>query len=103
MDTQVILTATLENVGAQGELITVAKGYARNFLIPKGLAIPATPGNKRRIELMRKKHAEELAKQQSDAKTLAAKLEQFTCTIKAKAGADNKLFGSVGVAEIADV
>ena len=103
MDTQIILTATLENLGVQGELVTVAKGYARNHLIPQGLAIPATPGNKHRIEFLRKKHAEELAKQQEDAKTLAVRLEKFTGTIKAKAGADNKLFGSVGTAEIADL
>ena len=103
MDTQIILTATLENLGVQGELVTVAKGYARNYLIPQGLAIPATPGNKHRIEFLRKKHVEELAKQQENAKTLAAKLAQFTGTIKAKAGADNKLFGSVGTAEIADL
>ncbi|MGD0016437.1 MAG: 50S ribosomal protein L9 [Verrucomicrobiia bacterium] len=103
MGTQIILTATLEELGAQGELITVADGYARNFLIPQGMAIPATPGNKRRIEFLRKKHTEELTKQLDDAKALAAKLEKFTVTIKAKVGADNKLFGSVGVQEIADV
>jgi large subunit ribosomal protein L9 len=103
MGTQIILTATLDNLGAQGELVTVADGYARNFLIPKGMAIPATPGNKRRIEFLRKKHAEELAKLQDDAKTLAAKLAQFTGTIKTKVGADNKLFGSVGAQEIADL
>jgi len=103
MGTQIILTSTLDNLGAQGELVTVANGYARNYLIPHGLAIPATPGNKRRIEFLRKKHAEEVAKQQEDAKTLAAKLEKFTGTIKAKVGTDNKLFGSVGVAEIANL
>ena len=103
MRTQIILTANKDNLGAQGELVTVAKGYARNYLIPQGLAIPATPGNKRRIEFLRKKHADELAKLQDDAKTLAAKLEKFTGTIKAKVGADTKLFGSVGVAEIADL
>ena len=102
MGTQIILTATIDDLGAQGELISVANGYARNFLIPKGLAIPATPGNKRRIEFLRKKHTEELGKQLDDAKTLAAKLAQFTGSIKAKVGTDNKLFGSVGPAEIAD-
>ena len=53
MSTQIILTAPVDNLGAEGDTVTVADGYARNFLFPKGLAMPATAGNLRRIESLR--------------------------------------------------
>ena len=101
MSTQVILTAEVEALGAQGDAVTVADGYARNFLIPRGLAIPATPGNLKRIEGLRKKRAEELASQLDGAKETATKLTDHTTTIPAAAGPDRKLFGSVTAADIA--
>jgi large subunit ribosomal protein L9 len=101
MSTQVILTAEVEALGAQGDAVSVADGYARNYLIPHGLAIPATPGNLKRIEGLRKKHAEELAAQLGGAQASAAKLADHTCTIPAAAGPDHKLFGSVTAADIA--
>ena len=57
MSTQIILTAPVDNLGAEGDTVTVADGYARNFLFPKGLAMPASAGNMRRVESLRKKRA----------------------------------------------
>lgn len=100
MSTQVILTAEVESLGIQGSTVTVADGYARNYLIPKGLAMAATPGNLRRIETLRKKREEELATQVGQATEMAKKLAKQSCTITASAGADGKLFGSVTAADI---
>lgn len=68
MSKQIILTALIENLGAEGDTVTVADGYARNFLIPKGLAMPATPANLRRVESLRKKREASLAAQLEGAK-----------------------------------
>jgi large subunit ribosomal protein L9 len=100
MSTQVILTAEVESLGIQGSTVTVADGYARNYLIPKGLAMPATSGNLRRVETLRKKREQELAAQVGQATELAKKLAKQSCTITAAAGADGKLFGSVTTADI---
>lgn len=102
MSTQVILTAEVEALGAQGDAVSVADGYARNYLIPQGLAIPATAGNLKRIEGLRKKRAAELAAQLDGAKTLAGKLEAQTVTVPAAVGPDGKLFGSVTAADVAE-
>src|SRR6202142_1086814 len=100
MSTQIILTAPVDNLGAEGDTITVADGYARNFLIPKGLAMPASAGNLRRIESLRKKREASLAAQHDDAKVAAAKLVKQSYTITAAAGDDGKLYGSVTSADI---
>ena len=100
MSTQIILTAPVDNLGAEGDTVMVADGYARNFLFPKGLALPATSGNLRRIESLRKKRETTLATQLDDAKAAAAKLVKQSYTITAAAGEDGKLYGSVTAADI---
>ncbi len=102
MSKQVILTAEVEALGAQGDAVSVKDGYARNYLIPQGLAIPATAGNLKRIEGLRKKHVEALAAQLDGAKALAGKLAAHTATVPAAVGLDGKLFGSVTAADIAE-
>lgn len=102
MSKQVILTTVVENLGAEGDAVTVADGYARNFLIPRGLAIVATPGNLRRIEALRKKRAEKLAAELAEAQNAGEKLAGHVCRIERAAGADNKLFGSITAADIAE-
>src|ERR1039457_6044633 len=102
MSTQIILTAPVDNLGAEGDTVTVADGYARNFLFPKGLAMPATAGNLRRVESLRKKREASLATQHEDAKTVAAKLVKQSYTITAAAGEDGKLYGSVTAADISE-
>ncbi len=99
---QVILLEKIENLGGIGDLVKVKPGYARNYLIPKGKATVATPENiakfeERRAELERKA-AEELAA----AKARAKKLEGQAVRIKAQAGPEGKLFGSIGTVDIAE-
>jgi large subunit ribosomal protein L9 len=102
MSTQIILTAPVENLGAEGDTIAVADGYARNFLFPKGLAMPATAGNLRRVESLRKKREASLAAQLEDAKSIVTKLTKQSYTIAAAAGPDGKLYGSVTSADISE-
>jgi len=102
MSTQIILTAPVDNLGAEGDTITVADGYARNFLFPKGLAMPASAGNLRRVESLRKKREATLATQREDAKAAAAKLVKQSYTITAAVGEDGKLYGSVTAADISE-
>ena len=102
MSTQIILTALVENLGAEGDTVTVADGYARNFLIPKGLAMPATPGNLRRVESLRKKREASLAAQLEGAKSTALQLVKQSYTITAAAGEDGKLYGSVTSSDISE-
>jgi large subunit ribosomal protein L9 len=102
MSKQIILTALVDNLGAEGDTVTVADGYARNFLIPKGLAMPATPGNLRRVESLRKKREASLAAQLEGAKTAVAQLVKQSYTITAAAGEDGKLYGSVTASDISE-
>lgn len=102
MSTQIILTAPVDNLGAEGDTVTVADGYARNFLIPKGLALPASAANLRRVESLRKKRAATLAAQLDDSRAIAAKLVKQSYTITAAAGEDGKLYGSVTSADISE-
>jgi large subunit ribosomal protein L9 len=98
---EVILRQAIENVGRPGEIVKVSNGYARNYLIPRGLAYEATPGNKKRIamERARLEAAEEQRRQQAQA--LANRLEQVSLTFSARVGEEEKLFGSVTAADVA--
>src|SRR5437764_12703966 len=102
MSTQIILTALVDNLGAEGDTVTVADGYARNYLFPNGLAMPATTGNLRRVESLRKKREATLVSQLADAKVAAAQLVKQSYTITAAAGEDGKLYGSVTSADISE-
>ena len=102
MSTQIILTANIEKLGGEGDTVTVADGYARNFLFPKGLAMPATPANLRRVDALRKKRESDRAALLTDAKEIAARLVKQSFTITAAAGPDEKLYGSVTSADIAE-
>ena len=99
---EVILRETVTRLGRAGEVVEVKDGYARNYLVPHGLAYPATPANKRRVEAEASRRVFESAAEQSDAEVLAAKLESIELTFTAKVGEADKLFGSVTSADIAD-
>jgi large subunit ribosomal protein L9 len=102
MSTQVILTSRVEALGGEGDTVTVADGYARNFLIPRGLAMPASAANLKRVEALRKKREATEAAALADAKDVETRLTKQSFTINAPAGADEKLFGSVTAADIAE-
>jgi large subunit ribosomal protein L9 len=98
----VILRSDVDTLGKAGELVSVKDGYARNFLLPRGLAYPATEGNRRRLEAERAGKARKVAVEVDAAKALAGKLEPVSLTFTMKAGEGDKLFGSVTAADIAE-
>lgn len=100
---QVILKTTIEKLGREGDVINVADGYARNYLIPHKLAIEATEKNRRALEHEKKVELDREVKHKKDAEKLASELANISCTIKVKAGENDQLFGSVTNADIAEV
>lgn len=99
---KIILREEVKNFGQMGEVINVKDGYARNFLIPKGLAVEANPKNISALEHEKKKIQELAKKAKTTAEDLATRLSSKVITIKAKAGEEEKLFGSVTAADIAE-
>jgi large subunit ribosomal protein L9 len=97
----VILTADVAHLGKAGEVVKVKDGYARNFLLPEGLAYQATEANKRRIEAEAGRRASSQAAEKSVAEEAAGKLREVSLTFTAKAGEGDRLFGSITTAEIA--
>ncbi len=99
---KVILKEDIPNLGKAGQIIKVKNGYARNFLLPKGLALLADEKNMKLLEYQKKKIEEEAKKKRQDAESIAQKLSEIQLNIKAKAGEDQKLFGSVTSKDIAE-
>ncbi|MFO7608710.1 MAG: 50S ribosomal protein L9 [Candidatus Krumholzibacteriia bacterium] len=97
----VILMQNVDNLGPMGKTVSVAAGYARNFLIPKGLAVPATDGHRKLVELHLVKEAKKDQEHKAAAQTLAGGLGTLACTITALADDEDKLYGSVGPRDIA--
>jgi len=99
---EVILLEKVDNVGKIGDKVKVKSGYARNFLIPKGKATLATPANVAKFEARRAELEAKAAAEIAEAQGRAKKLEGLVLTIKMQAGAEGKLFGSVGTVDIAE-
>src|SRR3954470_14687544 len=97
---QVILQQDLKNLGKSGELVRVRPGFARNYLLPRSLAIPATVHNVARVEHEQKASAARAAKAQAEATAHGQKLSGVTVKIVRKVGDENKLFGSVTAKDI---
>jgi large subunit ribosomal protein L9 len=98
---EVILKQEIRRLGGKGEVVRVSDGYARNYLIPKQLAMPATAANKGQIAQMKAAADREAASLKGDAEKLAAILRGLTITITARAGEADQLFGSVTSRDIA--
>ncbi len=99
---QVLLLKDVEQVGRAGEVKRVADGYARNFLIPRGLATMASPGAIKKAELEREAAARRQAKELSEAQALAQALDGRTVSFRARAGEQDRLYGSITKADIAE-
>jgi large subunit ribosomal protein L9 len=99
---EVILREDIENLGSRGELVKVAPGYARNFLLPKRKAVAATESNKKIVEQERQAHLRKDAKVQGEAQELAKIMTGATVTIRSKAGEGDQLFGSVTTKDIGE-
>ncbi|MEC7519424.1 MAG: 50S ribosomal protein L9 [Myxococcota bacterium] len=99
---QVVLRDDVENLGRSGELVRVKPGYARNYLLPRGLAAIATHGNVAQIEHEKKAAVARAKKLRASAEERAAELSKVSVEISAQAGENQKLFGSVGSKDIAE-
>ncbi len=99
---EIILLQKVDNVGGIGDLVKVKSGYARNFLIPQGKATLATPENKAKFEARRAELEAVAAAELAAAQARAKKLEGLALKIEMQAGAEGKLFGSVGTVDIAE-
>jgi len=99
---EVILREDVEKLGARGQIVKVAAGYARNYLLPKRLAVAATEANRKIVEQERQAHVRREAKLATEATELAKLMEGVSVTIKAKAGEMDQLFGSVTSKDIAE-
>ncbi|MGH9638523.1 MAG: 50S ribosomal protein L9 [Candidatus Acidiferrales bacterium] len=99
---QIILQEDVEKLGARGEVVEVAPGYARNFLLPRKLALEASAGNLKRLEKMRVVFAKKEAVEKSDAQKLAELLVGVTLEFTRRAGENDQLFGSVTSADVSE-
>jgi large subunit ribosomal protein L9 len=99
---EIILREDVEKLGARGQVLKVANGYARNYLLPKRLAVAATEANKKIVEQERQAHLRREAKAKGEAQDLAKLMGGVTVTIAQKAGESDQLFGSVTSKDIAE-
>ncbi|HYI45389.1 MAG TPA: 50S ribosomal protein L9 [Actinomycetota bacterium] len=98
---KVILASDVESLGHKGDVVTVADGYARNFLVPKGLAMHASKGALKQAEMMQRSRAEKEEKDRAEATARVERFQSAPVYISARAGEDGKLFGSVTNSDIA--
>jgi large subunit ribosomal protein L9 len=101
-DVDVILREHVDNLGRRGEIVKVADGYARNYLLPRKLALPATEGNKKQIERERQKFEIREAEDRKIAEAVAERMTSLELEISRKVGETEALYGSVTAADIAD-
>lgn len=99
---KVLLKQDVENLGFAGEIHEVANGFGRNYLIPQGFAVKATPGAMNQAEIWRKKAEARRAQIRAEYEALAAQIEAVTLTFSARAGETGKLYGSITTAQVAD-
>ena len=99
--TEVILTAKVAHLGAEADLVKVKAGYARNFLLPQGLAIEKSSGAVHRVNVLKKKRAEREAAELNDAQDMARRIGKLKLTFELETGETGKAFGSVTAADIA--
>ncbi len=98
---KVLLRSDVAGVGRRGDIVTVSSGHARNFLMPRGLAVPALDGTVRQSESMKRARQLREAADRESAQAIASELASRTITVAAKAGNEGRLFGSVTAADIA--
>jgi len=99
---KVILQEDIKALGKKGQIIEVKEGYARNYLLPKKLAVEATQGNVKELDRQKKSKAQQAEKEQQAAEKLASQISAVTVTLKVKSGENGKLFGAVTSKDIAE-
>ena len=100
---EVILREHVDNLGRRGEIVKVADGYARNYLLPRKLALPATEGNKKHVERERRIMETREAGEKEAAQAIASRLELVDLTIARRVGETEQLYGSVTAADVAEL
>ena len=98
---EIILMHNVENLGRMGETVSVARGYARNYLIPKGLAVTSSEASRKLVAAHLKQEAKREDARLAEARALAARIGTLTCTLAVQADDEDKLFGSVTARDIA--
>ena len=98
---EIILREDIDKLGQRGQVVKVAAGYARNFLLPRKLAVAANESNKKIVEQERQAHLRREAKQVSEAQDLGKMMAAVSVTIRQKAGENDQLFGSVTAQDVA--
>ncbi|HUB22576.1 MAG TPA: 50S ribosomal protein L9 [Streptosporangiaceae bacterium] len=98
---KLILTQEVSGLGAPGDVVDVAGGYGRNYLIPRGFAMPWTRGAEKQIDLIKRARSAREVRSLEDAKVIAGELEELHVRMRRRAGGSGRLFGSVGPADIA--
>jgi len=99
---RIVLREDIDKLGRRGEIVDVAAGFARNFLLPKGKALPATDGNLKVVERERRRYVLTQAKEREEAAVVARRLAGISCTIVRKVGENEQLYGSVTASDIAE-
>lgn len=102
MPKELILMSDVPGLGIEGDLVKVADGYARNYLLPRSLAAPITAMSRRQLEAKQAAREERMRTELQQAQHIVARLEDESVTIPVKAGPEGKLYGSVGAGDIAD-
>ena len=98
--TEILLLQPVENLGAEGDQVTVKAGYARNYLLPRKLALPITQANRKYVESLKARRAEREAKEIAGAEALKSKIEAIEIVFEVKTGEDEKMFGAVTAGNI---
>jgi large subunit ribosomal protein L9 len=100
--TEVILTEKISNLGAEADVVRVKRGYARNFLVPRGKALEVTPATLKRINLLKAKRAEREGREMNEAEELARRINKLKITLELETGESGKAFGSITAADLAE-
>ncbi len=99
---ELLLLQPVENLGNEGETVSVKAGYARNYLLPRGLAIPVTRANRKQIQALKERSAKRLADELARAKDLAQRLEQLRIVFAVQTGPGGKMFGAITAQDLLD-
>ncbi len=98
---KVVLREDVKNLGKKGDIVDVAEGHGRNFLVPRGLAVPASSGVLKEVSLVRNSRAKKDARQEQKARDLAGRLQGLEVTVKTRSGEGGKLYGAVTSRDVA--
>jgi len=99
---KVILQKPVDKLGVPGDMVDVADGYARNYLMPRGLAVQASKGGVKHVESLKRAHATRVSQARAEAETEAERLTAMPIRVKARVGGEGRLFGSVTAGEVAE-